>query len=80
MVKSAKDVMDVLDVSGELSLQVMAGVVNVEGKGAYLKSSSENDNSVQVLAQTYFRTVRIFVHFPVLSHLKRLSLLCCGHL
>jgi hypothetical protein len=51
--------MDVLDVSGELSLQVMAGVVNVEGKGAYLKSSSENDNSVQVLAQTYFRTVRL---------------------
>jgi hypothetical protein len=50
--------MDVLDVSGELSLQVMAGVVEIEGKGSYLKSSTESENSIQVLAQTYYRTVR----------------------
>jgi hypothetical protein len=57
--------MDVLDVSGELSLQVMAGVVNVEGKGAYLKTTSENENSVEVLAQTSFTTVRIVVYLLI---------------
>jgi hypothetical protein len=57
--------MDVLDVSGELSLQVMAGVVNVEGKGGYLKTTSENENSVEVLAQTSFTTVRIVVYLLI---------------
>jgi hypothetical protein len=58
MVKSKKDVSDVLDVSGELSVKVMAGLVDVQGKGSYLKSSVKSENSVEVLAQIYYRTVR----------------------
>ncbi|CAB4009545.1 Hypothetical predicted protein, partial [Paramuricea clavata] len=57
LIDTSSKSMDVLDVSGELSLQVMAGVVEIEGKGSYLKSSTESQNSIQVLAQTYYRTV-----------------------
>ena len=56
VVESARDMISVLDISGELSLKVMAGVVSVEGKGGYLKSSVENENTVEVLAQTFFTT------------------------
>ena len=55
--------MSVLDVSGELSLKVMAGVVSVEGKGAYLKSSVENEDTMEVLAHAFFTTVRLLSHF-----------------
>jgi hypothetical protein len=57
MIKSNEDVRDVLDVSGQLSLKVMAGVVDVEGRGSYLKSSIESGNTIEVLAQIYYRTV-----------------------
>ncbi|CAB4017348.1 Hypothetical predicted protein [Paramuricea clavata] len=57
MIKSSEDVRDVLDVSGQLSLKVMAGVVDVEGRGSYLKSSIESGNTIEVLAQIYYRTV-----------------------
>jgi hypothetical protein len=58
MIKSQKDISDVLDVSGELSVKVMAGLVDVQGKGSYLKSSVTSGNTVEVLAQIYYRTVR----------------------
>ena len=58
LIKSQKDVRYVLDISGELSLKVMAGLVDVQGKGAYLKSSVKSDNSVQLLVQIYCRTER----------------------
>jgi hypothetical protein len=57
LIKSQKDVRDVLDVSGELSVKVMAGLVDVQGKGAYLKSSVKSDNSVELLVQIHYRTV-----------------------
>jgi hypothetical protein len=57
ILKTNEDVRDVLDVSGQLSLKVMAGVVNVEGKGSYLKSSIESGNTIEVLTQMHYRTV-----------------------
>ena len=57
IIKTNSDVRKVLDVSGQLSLKVMAGAVNVEGKGSYLKSSVESGNTVEVLTQIYYRTV-----------------------
>jgi hypothetical protein len=73
LIKSQKDVNDVLDVSGELSVKVMAGVVDVQGKGSYLKSSAKSDNSVQLLVQIYYRTVSFIFScafpFPFFSFL-----------
>ena len=57
LIKSTEDVRDVLDVSGQMSLKVMAGALNVEGKGSYLKSSIESGNTIEVLTQIYYRTV-----------------------
>ncbi|CAB4017350.1 Hypothetical predicted protein, partial [Paramuricea clavata] len=57
MIKSQKDVSDVLDISGELSVKVMAGLVDVQAKGSYLKSSVKSENSVEMLVQIYYRTV-----------------------
>ena len=56
LIKSQKDKKDVLDISGELSLKVMAGLVDVQGKGAYLKSTTKSSNSVELLVQIYYRT------------------------
>ena len=61
MVKSSEDIRDVLDVSGQLSVKVMAGTVDIEGKGSYLKSSVDSKNSVQVMVQVYYKTVRFRV-------------------
>ena len=58
MIRSAKDVRDVLDVSGQLSLQVMAGLLDIKGKGSYLKESSESGNIVEVVAIISVQTVR----------------------
>ena len=57
IIKTSEDVRKVLDVSGQLSLKVMAGAVDVEGKGSYLKSSIESGNTIEVLTQIYYRTV-----------------------
>ena len=62
LIKSQKDKKDVLDISGELSLKVMAGLVDVQGKGAYLKSTTKSSNSVELLVQIYYRTVS-FLNF-----------------
>lgn len=58
IIKSNRDVNDALEVSGQLSLKVMAGMVDVEGKGSYLKSSIKSGNTVEVLARLHYRTVR----------------------
>lgn len=58
MIRDAKDVRDILDVSGQLSLQVMAGLVDIKGKGSYVRESSKSGNFVEVLARIYYETVR----------------------
>nr|QNH72542.1 toxin candidate TRINITY_DN22076_c7_g21_i4 [Ceriantheomorphe brasiliensis] len=45
------DVNDVLDVSGELALQIKGGLVNVEGSGSYVKENRDATNFVEVLAK-----------------------------
>ncbi len=58
VVRSAKDRREVLDISGHLSVQVMAGVVDFKGSGEYLKESFHTGNNVEVLAKIEFLTVR----------------------
>ena len=75
LIKSQKDVRDVLDVSGELSVKVMAGLVDVQGKGAYLKSSVKSDNSVELLVQIYYRTVSFDMCFTLFFFSNRFYVL-----
>lgn len=58
MVKTKKQVRDVLDVSGQLSLQIMSGLVKIEGAGKYLKETASDTSFVEVLAKVSFQTVR----------------------
>lgn len=59
MIRRAKDIRDVLDVSGQLSVQIMAGLLDIKGRGSYLKDSSESGNFVEVLAKISYQTVRV---------------------
>ena len=58
MVKTKKEVRDILDVSGQLSLQIMSGMVKIEGAGKYLKETASGTSFVEVLAKVSFQTVR----------------------
>ena len=58
VVKTQEQVRDVLDVSGQLSLQVMAGLVKIKGEGKYLKETTRGTSFVEVLAKVSFETVR----------------------
>jgi hypothetical protein len=75
MIKSSEDVRDVLDVSGQLSVKVMAGTVDIEGKGSYLKSSVDSENSVEVMVQVYYKTVRFSVELWYTFFIKRFTYL-----
>ena len=58
MVNTKEKVRDVLDVSGQLSLQIMSGMINVKGAGRYLKETASTGNFVEVLVKISCRTVR----------------------
>jgi hypothetical protein len=58
MLRTRQDMRDVLDISGKLSLQIMAGAVDISGEGKYLKETAISTNFVEVLAKITFETVR----------------------
>ena len=58
VVRSGKERRDVLDISGHLSVQVMAGIVDFKGSGEYLKESFDAGNNVEVVAKIAYLTVR----------------------
>lgn len=57
VVRSAKERRDVLDISGHLSVQVMAGIVDFKGSGEYLKDAFDAGKNVEVVAKISFLTV-----------------------
>ena len=60
VVKSSKDVNDLLDVSGELSLKIKANLLKVEGAGQYINESKLEEGTTSLLAVMKCTTVRIF--------------------
>ena len=60
IVKSSKDVNDLLDVSGELSLKIKAGLIKVEGKGQYVNECKIEEGKTTLLAVMNCTTVRIW--------------------
>ena len=60
VVKSSKDVNDLLDVSGELSLKIKANLLRVEGAGQYINESKLEEGTTSLLAVMKCTTVRMF--------------------
>ena len=50
VVRNSDDVKDLLDISGELSLKVKAGLVKVEGSGKYLTDTDKKEETTELLA------------------------------
>lgn len=57
VVKNSADVRKLLDVSGELSLKVQAGLVRVQGSGKYLAESHKEEGTAELLAVIKCTTV-----------------------
>lgn len=57
VVKSSKDVNDLLDVSGELSLKIKANLLKVEGSGQYINENKTEEGSTNLLAVMKCTTV-----------------------
>ena len=56
-VKSSKDVQDLLDVSGELSLKIKANLLKVEGAGQYINDTKREEGTTTMLAVMKCTTV-----------------------
>ena len=50
VIKNTKDTKDLLNISGELSLKVKAGLVSVSGSGKYLSDNKKTEDTTEVLA------------------------------
>ena len=63
VVTSSQDVNDLLDISGELSLQIKANLLKVEGAGQYFKENKVQDGRTNLLAVMKCTTV-MYIFFP----------------
>ena len=50
VIKNSKDTKDLLNISGELSLKIKAGLVLVSGAGKYLSDNKRAEDTTEVLA------------------------------
>lgn len=57
VVKGSKDVQDLLDVSGELSLKIKANLLKVEGAGQYINDTKKEEGTTTLLAVMKCTTV-----------------------
>ena len=57
VVESSKDINDLLDISGELSLQIKASLLKVEGAGQYIKENKVQEGRTNLLAVMICTTV-----------------------
>lgn len=61
VVSDTRDARDFLDVSGELSLKVKTGQLNIEGTGSYLKDTTSRSNMVEILVKVHYETVTLTI-------------------
>ena len=57
VVKSSKDVNDLLDVSSEMSLKIKANLFKVEGTGQYINENKTEEGTTSLLAVMKCTTV-----------------------
>ena len=58
VVKNSKDVNDLFDVSGELSLKIKANILKAEGAGKYINETKKKEGTTTLLAVMKCTTVR----------------------
>ena len=66
VVKSSKDVNDLLDVSGELSLKIKANLLKVEGAGQYINDSKLEEGTTNLLSSHVCWELSLVTVFPCL--------------
>ncbi|CAL1275482.1 unnamed protein product [Larinioides sclopetarius] len=64
-IETSSDVKEVLDINGDLSLNIKAGTFTIGGFGAYVKSSAQTQNSVDILIKVRFRTISESLPFDI---------------
>ncbi|XP_055925916.1 uncharacterized protein LOC129957577 [Argiope bruennichi] len=64
-IETSADVKEVLDIYGDLSLNIKAGTFTIGGVGAYVKSSVQTQNSVDILVKVRFRTISESLPFNI---------------
>lgn len=57
MVTDTQEARDFLGVSGELSLKIKTGKVQIEGLGQYLKETYSRSKVVEILVKVHYETV-----------------------
>jgi len=62
VVKNSKDVNDLLDVSGELSLKIKANLLKVEGAGQYINEVKTEEGTTTLLAVMKCTTVSLLYY------------------
>ncbi|KAL3862847.1 hypothetical protein ACJMK2_008793 [Sinanodonta woodiana] len=56
VIKNSSDVNDILDVSGDISLKVKAGILKVQGMGSFLKDIRSEENALEIVAVAQVET------------------------
>ncbi|XP_054713091.1 uncharacterized protein LOC129222601 [Uloborus diversus] len=56
MVSDTREARDFLGVSGDLSLKIKAGTVNIQGLGNYMKETYSRSNLVEILVKVHYET------------------------
>ena len=68
VIKNSKDTKDLLNISGELSLKVKAGLVSVSGPGKYLSDNKRTEDTTEVLAVLKCLTVCFTIRLRIIIY------------
>ena len=67
-IESQKDVRDLLNISGAISLKIKANYVKVEGAGKYINNSNKDNGVTEILAVVKCTTVRYLNELSCAAH------------
>ncbi|XP_022246982.1 uncharacterized protein LOC106463692 [Limulus polyphemus] len=70
LVEDSREARDFLDVSGELSLKIKSGKVNIAGMGSYLKETASRSNTVEILVKVHYETATLTIPSTILPLLE----------
>ncbi|KAG8194175.1 hypothetical protein JTE90_002380 [Oedothorax gibbosus] len=56
------EVLKALDIEGDLAFKIKSGMVNVEGKGSYIKNAKDYKNTVEILTHMQYTSKTLFLN------------------
>ncbi|XP_067674488.1 uncharacterized protein [Haliotis asinina] len=57
VIKNSQDVNNILELSGEVSLKIKAGILNVQGMASYLKEDNVKDECTEIFVRAHVETL-----------------------